>query len=176
MGAAACQFTNWQVRISMTYVADEDDRTALATTGGVVGKCVRSSTSTTNATVVAALATSISTLLETTTASAESSSSKSATATETTATAKSSATSAEAALEATTHAIATWTAGLSETVLTDFKVATVPFVAVVHLDGIASVFIVIEDYDTRSLRTTIRSEVNIGTNNVTSCGCICVSD
>lgn len=150
---------------AFTYIANIDDFTSLSAGCCVVGERVwswgrgigvKSRTARTTTSAASMEAAAATTIAESTT------SSKSSTAAE--AAAKS---SAHASISTTSEARA---AGASESVFTDLNCSSLPIIAVELLNGVTGVIGALKNDNTRALRSTVRSHVNIGTDDTTSAG------
>lgn len=149
---------------AVTYVANVDDFTSISAGCCVVGERVRSwgrgvGVKSRTARTAAAAAMESSTA---TTISESTTSSKSSTAAE--AAAKS---SAHATISTTSEARA---ARASESVFADLNGSSLPIIAVELLNGVTSVVGALKNYNTRALGSTVRSHVNISTDDTTSAG------
>ena len=148
----------------LPYVADIDSLASVRSSGSVVSKRVRRNggcRSSIRETAAAAAASSSSEA-----ATAEASSKPTTSTTEATS-------AAEASSEASSHAAVSTTAAeahsatASISILTDLKVAALPFMAVELLDGTSSIIGALENDNARTLRATIRADMNISADNAT---------
>lgn len=148
-----------------THVSNIDDLASLSVSSGEVSEGVRGSRPS------RLVASSISRASSTSRASTIATPSAAVATAEATA-ATEAATAAEASAEAATAAKASTKSAathiVGESVHTDLKNATVPVVAVELLDCVAGIVRCLEYNDARALGTTVRTEVNIGTNNAAS--------
>lgn len=160
-----------------TYVADVDDRAALAARGRIVCEVIWSSRRSivagrSLATGTTYIATSTSTTVTTTVAAATTTIAATATSAKT-ASAKSSTTTAESATHAESAATAseaTRAARAGETILSHFQGAALPFVAIELVDSVTCVIGSVESDDSRAFRATIGRDVDVGANDGTCDG------
>ena len=154
------------------YIADVDSLARLAARTGIVGEGIGrvrlgSGIATTESTTTAATTLVASTSSTTISTTATKASSETAASAEASATAKASATT-----ETTSEAAATEAGlGACEAIFADFKVAALPVITVELRDSIACVFDGLESNDTRTLRTTIRCNVDVSAKNGASNSC-----